>query len=198
MTGTTLAPLPPDPVRSSHEEVLEAADWRDRGSGTDMVTRLWHSRCGDFGAFTRFGLGWGPIEVVRAGRYKLNAGADGVCHPRDHRATPYPEDDHVRVLNLLVAGEPRLTIHVAAEGAVNVLRHDDPTAVTTPAPAVPVTADGDVTVPAATYATLRRLCREIQDDLTPERRRKKYFTKDTLAALDEINRLVVAHAGAID
>lgn len=56
-----------DLVKNKHPEVIEHGDWQQRR--LDAITsKIWHGADDDHGAMTRFGMGWGPLEVVRAQR----------------------------------------------------------------------------------------------------------------------------------
>jgi hypothetical protein len=47
--------------------VRENSDWQQRPLDA-MTSKIWHGDDDDHGAMTRFGMGWGPLEVVRAQR----------------------------------------------------------------------------------------------------------------------------------
>jgi hypothetical protein len=45
----------------------ENSDWQRR-TLDKLTSQIWHGDDDDHGAMTRFGMGWGPLEVVRARR----------------------------------------------------------------------------------------------------------------------------------
>ena len=165
------------PIANRHPHVDEAADWRDRRSNTDLVTKLWHDKDGDFGAHTRFGFGWGPVEIVRAVR-----------------------DDAVRTVEVLVAGEAVAMIRVHDES--------DDVEVGTRAPKgfsgshepyVLSESQGPEDMgthdsPAVSYVLdcLLTLSNSLQEDLTEQRRVKKYVPRSTIDALDQIHVLLTS------
>lgn len=74
---TMLAPEH-DPVRSvwaAQQRAQRAGsdhpDWQQRPL-SQMTSQIWQGDDDDHGAMTRFGMGWGPIEVVRAHRFVKN------------------------------------------------------------------------------------------------------------------------------
>ena len=67
-----------DPVRNiflavhpDHPGRHDNTDWQQRPLD-QMTSQIWHGDDDDHGAMTRFGMGWGPLEVVRAHREVKN------------------------------------------------------------------------------------------------------------------------------
>lgn len=212
MTNLIDAAVLPDPLVSEHPTVEEESDWRDRGSKSELRQDLWHGDDGDFGAMTRFGMGWGPLEVRRANRY--------------HSAIY--EGQLVRVLDLVVAGEPRYRITVRDEGGrvritdqrtgtelVSEAALRDAGATRTfeggryathlggrevedvsrldhyePAPAPAAEEAPGTGVDPAVVDQLRQLAADVQDVLTPARREKRYLPRSAMDAIDEITTLI--------
>lgn len=153
MTAKPTAALP-DPVRSSHVDVVEPADWRDRGSASDLTTQLWHTK-EDFGAHTRFGFGWGPVEVIRSVR-----------------------NGDVRIIDVVVAGKLAAAVQVHDESSRVLVTTDRSPATENLEPSDEVTG------------RLKELRRTLKDELTDRRREKKYVTRGTIDAIDEIMELI--------
>lgn len=157
-----------NPVRSAHPNVVEPDDWRDRGSASDMVTPLWFSDKNDHGAYTRFGFGWGPLEVTR----------DNIT------------EHGTRTVRVRVTGRDVATVRTSDDGMViQVTTHDagEDQMVSVPVPkTAAVTKTEDVTV----TEKLRSLVEVFKTDLTDKRRDKKYFPKSTLDAIDELIEVV--------
>lgn len=198
-----------DPVEIHHGDVFEEPDWRDRGSTSELTTPMWYGGDGDFGAMTRFGLGWGPLEVRRARRY----------------GSP----DTTRVLDLIVAGVPHLRIFVRGEGdQVRVLDTyvrdedlDDPRHATTIAtryvegdprtiashdveiipsidghePEPPRAHDPDDAVLITFVERLKECSLTVQEHLTEERRSKRYLPRAAMDAIDQITTLITEFTG---
>lgn len=149
-----------NPVRSFHPEVDEPVDWRDRGSASDMATPLWFTSDHDHGAYTRFGFGWGPIEVVRDDR------------------TP----NGTRTVKVRISGRDAATVRTSDDGGVvQVTTHEAAEDQIVSCPTVELTPD-DVAV----AKKLRSLAETLKTDMTPRRREKKYVPKSTIEAIDEL------------
>jgi hypothetical protein len=107
MSNLTTSARLADPLRQEYLTVEEEDDWRDRGSKTELTTPLWHGEHGDFGALTRFGLGWGPLEVQRTRREVVTT------------------DRLRRVLTVLIAGKPAVQVVTSGEHLDEVTIIDD-------------------------------------------------------------------------
>lgn len=197
-----------DPVAAEHPTMTEDPDWRDRGSSSEMTSKLWHGDDGDFGGLTRFGMGWGPIEVRRADRFR----------------SAVRERQLVRVLDLVVAGEARFRVSVTGERGVKIKDlqtnrelvtaaqladagaaiydegatdrlHARDVETLDPIGANAIIDDGTATtntipVDRDTITRLQDLTTAIQLQLTPTRREKRYVPRDAMNAIDELTTLL--------
>lgn len=154
-----------NPVRSAHPDVTEPEDWRDRGTHSDLATPLWFTSKHDHGAYTRFGFGWGPLEVVRDNRTENGTRTVKVRVTGHDVATVRTSDD---------GGVVQVTTHEATEDQVVATHHD-----------VELVPD-DV----AMTKKLRGLAEVFKADLTAKRREKKYVTRAVIDAIDEFVELI--------
>jgi hypothetical protein len=153
-----------NPVRSAHPDVVEPDDWRDRGTASDMVTPLWFTNKNDHGAYTRFGFGWGPIEVTR----------DDLS------------EHGTRTVGVRVAGRDVASVRTSDDGrVVQVATHD-----ATEDQMVSVPTVGNVPDDVDVIEKLRGLVTIFKTDLTDKRRKKKYFPQSTLEAIDQLIEVV--------
>lgn len=126
-----------------------------------MATPLWFTSKHDIGAYTRFGFGWGPIEVIR-----------------DER-----RENGVRVVKVRINGETINTIEVDDRGSIVRTHTEDSADVMTSAPKTGCAAD-------VMTDKLRGLVEVFKTDLTDKRREKKYVTRAMIDAIDELTDIV--------
>jgi hypothetical protein len=212
MSNLTTAAVLDDPVVSAHPLVEEEPDWRDRGASAEMATPLWHGDDHDFGALTRFGMGWGPLEVQRTSRS---------VHRDTERVT--------RVLTVVLSGTPAVRVTTTDEHLDDVTIFDEDAdesdVLTTPATATTLRtlapaavryderryASDEVVPPVDAYVETvtpsnngddderlehaLQLSRSIQEILTPKRRESRYVPVSAIALVDELHELLTRAAG---
>lgn len=167
----------------------------------EMASQMWHGDDADFGAHTRYGWGWGPIEVIRANRM-LTVSPNLPLLVDEQRLT--------RTVEMRVAGTKRLIIKVFGEGESVTVYDDDGLRLL---PVIDHSAyqkdvepvlDDESTSPedrlkktlvefAATTGTvedIRDLVKTATTALTPQRRKSRYLPAEVTHALDELSRIL--------